>query len=183
MAGIDKTYVNTWEDYKQIRDWAEKTNFVYTSGEVGEKLINWFYFPNLTESDFNGKEVPIWNTSYAEDYFLYKNCPLKIIQDRLKEQYKSPLIIKNIERPDKIHFKGIKRKLNLVCLNINYDNCPMYYRNGTWDINGIGEIYIYYYKLSNRKLKRLLNKWKLPVGSVVELFSIYTGTTIIKIKK
>ena len=38
----------------------------------------------------NNKEIPVWNTPQVVDKYLYKNCPLKFIQDRLKEQYNNP---------------------------------------------------------------------------------------------
>ena len=38
--------------------------------------------------DFNNhKEYILWNTCYSVDIFLYKNCPFKLVQDRLIEQY------------------------------------------------------------------------------------------------
>ena len=42
MAAIDKTYVSSWEEYKEIRDWAIKTNVTYPNGDIGSKMINWF---------------------------------------------------------------------------------------------------------------------------------------------
>lgn len=70
MAALDKTYVTKWEDYRDIREWASKTTIVYSNGLKGDKMIKWFYFPNLSESDFKGKEIPLWNTTESEDYFL-----------------------------------------------------------------------------------------------------------------
>lgn len=89
MAGIDKTYVSNWSDYKDIRDWAKITDMIYPDGTNGGKMINWFYCPNLTEQDFadENAEYVLWNTSMSVDMFLYKNCPFKLVQDRLKEQY------------------------------------------------------------------------------------------------
>lgn len=88
MAGIDKTYISSWREFKEIKDWAIKTNVIYPNGINGGKMINWIYYPDLTEKDFlNNNEHVLWNTSLAVDVFLYKNCPFKLIQDRLKEQY------------------------------------------------------------------------------------------------
>ena len=88
MAAIDKTYVDSWEEYKEIRDWAIKTNVIYPNGDIGSKMINWVYFPYLTEGDFKeDKEYVLWNTSEIVDMFLYKHCPFELVQERLKEQY------------------------------------------------------------------------------------------------
>ena len=70
MAAIDKTYVT------------------YPNGDIGSKMINWFYFPDLTEDNFKeNKEYVLWNTSEIVDMFLYKHCPFELVQKRLKEQY------------------------------------------------------------------------------------------------
>ena len=74
MAAIDKTYVDSWKEYKEIRDWAIKTNVTYPNGDIGSKMINWFYFPDLTEDNFKeNKEYVLWNTSELVDMFLYKH--------------------------------------------------------------------------------------------------------------
>lgn len=118
MAGIDKTYVSSWKDYKQVRDWAKNNRVVYPNGEVGSCLIDWFYNPCLTQKDFaeGNEEYVIWNTSQMDDTFLAKNCPVEFIQARLHEQYPGkeydnllkPFVPPEIER------KGRKLRLQVI---------------------------------------------------------------------
>lgn len=138
MAGIDKTFVSSWKDYKEIRDWALSVGTVDDDYENRITPINWFYYPDLTEEKFNdgqtrewerakkrysekdGKkyyqyyinrygedfinnpelffEVVIWNTSELFDIWLMRHCPLKIIQNRLKEQYGEKYIKEVLEK-------------------------------------------------------------------------------------
>ena len=99
MAGIDKTYVSNWSTFKEIRDWAENQSFTLKNGEK-INLIDYFYYPDLTEEEFNKYkedynkiypeyeyEIVLWNTPTYVDIWLIRNCPFEIIQDRLKEQY------------------------------------------------------------------------------------------------
>lgn len=99
MAAIDKTYVSDWNTFKEIRDWAKDQSFTLKNGEK-INLINYFYYPNLTEEEFNQYkseyekehpdweyEIVLWNTPTYVDIWLIRNCPFEFIQDRLKEQY------------------------------------------------------------------------------------------------
>lgn len=99
MAAIDKTYIYDWETFKEIRDWAKNKSFVLKNGEK-INLIDYFYYPNLTEKEFNEYkteyekeysgcifEIVLWNTPIYVDIWLIRNCPFEFIQDRLKEQY------------------------------------------------------------------------------------------------
>lgn len=99
MAGIDKTYISNWSTFKEIRDWAENQSFTLKNGEK-INLIDYFYYPDLTEEEFNKYkenynkiypeyeyEIVLWNTPTYVDIWLIRNCPFEIIQDRLKEQY------------------------------------------------------------------------------------------------
>lgn len=99
MAAIDKTYVSDWNTFKEIRDWAKNQSFTLKNGEK-INLINYFYYPDLTEEEFNQYkseyekenpkceyEIVLWNTPTYVDIWLIRNCPFEFIQDRLKEQY------------------------------------------------------------------------------------------------
>ena len=86
MAAIDKTYTKSWEEYKQAIEWAENTVFECPNGQI-IRPINYCY-GGAEEKDFDGtQEFVIMNSSYELDYFLIKYCPLKVIQDRMKEVY------------------------------------------------------------------------------------------------
>lgn len=92
MAGIDKTYVNKQELIQAI-DWAK---------EVGEVILeNGYKFQPLDficgYNDINNPEFwkeeyveyVLWNTPVWFDRWLWCNCPLSFVRERLQEQYDS----------------------------------------------------------------------------------------------
>ena len=85
MAGIDKTYTSSWGEYQSLVEWCRGKSFTLKNGDIiypREYIYQW------SKEDFDGKkELPIWNTTTYLDIWLIRNCPLKFIQDRLKEQY------------------------------------------------------------------------------------------------
>ena len=154
MAGIDKTYINTYSQYREIADWCKKQGTIIDS--FGNKITPYDYIPHIweysedyisnpkskpvdigeyTEEYINKRlndirkdnqkykteeiwkehlklwsdnseyieknstfekycnnlddsaEIVLWNTDHVFDIYLIKNCPIKFIQDRLKEQY------------------------------------------------------------------------------------------------
>ena len=99
MAGIDKTYISSYEDYKKIIDWCKGKSFTLKDGSV---IIpsNYIYSPDITEEQWNVDkkayedkykgwtyERVLWNTPTYFDIWLIRNCPFDFIQERLKEQY------------------------------------------------------------------------------------------------
>lgn len=197
MAGIDKTYVSKWSDYKEIRDWAKVTDMIYPDGTNGGKMIDWFYYPNLTEQDFADEdtEYVLWNTSVAVDMFLYNNCPFKLVQDRLKEQYDiSELSEKNVINKHEVgnHFKFPKRfrggiytfyvdrqtdkKIENWWYSDYHNKWTEYEEFGPWNTNSCVK------NVKSRKAAiRLIRKWNLPKGSVVTVTDYYNKYNI-KIK-
>lgn len=117
MSAIDKTYVKTFEEYKEVLDWAKIVgNFQLTyrpvdwdpdrAGTFTVNLFDWIAYPNMTEDWWNTdlkqwldchpgqkeKDFPghlLWNTPAELDEWLMLNCPLEVIQSRLNEQYDS----------------------------------------------------------------------------------------------
>jgi hypothetical protein len=90
MAGIDKTYVKSLKEWREIEDWAKDK--VIVSDYADEYVFLIEYIPEYTDEEIEkwiqqAGEVPIWNTGTFVDVWLMKNCPLEIIQNRLKEQY------------------------------------------------------------------------------------------------
>lgn len=180
MAALDKTYVTKWEDYREIREWANKTTIIYPNGLKGDKMIKWFYFPNLSESDFKGKEIPLWNTTESEDYFLLHNCPFKLVQDRLKEQYGEALEEMKECKPINLHEEGnffivpkeFKcNKLYDIELTRNdeywfyseyHDWWSEYRELGPWNTNCCTKKFS-----SQPDLYNQVNKWKLPKGMIL----------------
>lgn len=109
MAGIDKTYVKTYEQYKIVRDWC-KDKFITSKNGNKIQAIDFLYDKDMSEEYFNQwrnniiqsnirnynmseeeaethVEIPIWNTPLYFDVWLIKNCPIDFIQERLKVQY------------------------------------------------------------------------------------------------
>lgn len=85
MAGIDKTYTSSWEEYQSLVEWCKGKSFTLKNGDI---IYPRKYIYQWSKEDFDGKkELPIWNTPIYLDIWLIRNCPLKFIQDRLKEQY------------------------------------------------------------------------------------------------
>ena len=80
MAGIDKTYVKTWQEYQDLVNWLEQNQFKCPNGDIIEiPHYGW------SKEDFDGeRERPVLNTTQEEDYFLIKYCPLQFVQDRMK---------------------------------------------------------------------------------------------------
>ena len=83
MAGIDKTYTSSFAEYKQLVDWAKDKEIVFSKKQK-ERLSDYIY--QWSEEDFTS-ELPVTNTPNCIDIFLIQNCPLKFVQDRMKEVY------------------------------------------------------------------------------------------------
>lgn len=91
MVGIDKTYVSSYEEWKEVIDWAKTTSFKCPNGMV-LNVIDYCYDPDMTEEEVKGwlserVEIPVMNTPEALNYFLIKHCPIKVIQNRMREVY------------------------------------------------------------------------------------------------
>lgn len=79
MAGIDKTYLNKWEQFDQVRNWALDKSFKLKNGQIIH-LKNYMYYPNMTKEEWDER----YNNSikYAEEHY---NTPEYIAQ--CKEWY------------------------------------------------------------------------------------------------
>lgn len=152
MAGIDKTYIKTYNQYKEVCDWCK--NIVVTFDDTFVKNVSFKPFDFIrkyTEDDFNklpeNGELVLWNTPHYMDKWLIRNCPIDFIQKRLKEQYRNNYDdIKNgnyemYERLGKdIHFKVIKKPHTYHRFNFIYidrqNKLKVYKENrkGLWEI-------------------------------------------------
>ena len=175
MAAIDKTYINNKKDYEDLKNWVS-TQGTYTTS-IGESFNIRDYMYNWDENAVlraleNGKEVPIWNTPEMVDKYLYKNCPLKFVQDRLKDQYGDPEE-SLVESEDYVYgkckvlkfpkvFKDIEVEFKVM--NEFYEYLVFSKPTNKWVEFG-DALYIssqYTYGLSMRKLRRLLKTWLIP---------------------
>ena len=84
MAGIDKTYTDSYKEYKTFKDWADKQRVVFFDGH-SECIGDWVY--NLKEVHFNNGEITIMNTPTWMDVYLIQNCKDEFVIDRMKDVY------------------------------------------------------------------------------------------------
>lgn len=125
MAGIDKTYTSSWEEYSQLKEWISKHDKTYKDRSyidgyisVSGCLYDW------EESDFDGRELPIMNTPTKIDKYLIRNCPLQFVQDRMKEVYseKSYKILKGRGR----HTFPAKENECYLCRTVFRRHCELF---------------------------------------------------------
>lgn len=84
MAGIDKTYTNSYSEYIEFKNWADKQILIFFNGHkicIGDWV--WRY----DEKDFNGDERPIMNTPTWLDIYLIQNCKSDFVLERMKSVY------------------------------------------------------------------------------------------------
>lgn len=84
MAGIDKTYTDSYEEYKEFKDWADSQVLEFFDGHkvcIGNRV--WKY----EKEDFSDGELPIMNTPTWLDIYLIQNCKSKFVLDRMKGVY------------------------------------------------------------------------------------------------
>lgn len=125
MAALDKTYVSSFEEWKEVMDWARNAKFTCPNGDVIH-IINYCYYPDSTEEEIKEwlseqDEIPVMNTPCEVDYFLIKYCPIQLIQDRMREVYQEDYIISVLNGTSKYdkfvrpeggkHFKCIRKPL------------------------------------------------------------------------
>lgn len=84
MAGIDKTYTDSYLEYKEFKDWVDTQYLTFYNGH---KVRIGDYVYDRDEDDFDGREVPIMNTPSWIDVYLIQNCKSKFVLDRLKDVY------------------------------------------------------------------------------------------------
>lgn len=167
MAGIDKTYANTWDEYKDVFDWCKSVGIV--TDEYGNRLYpySWLYNTHLTENDFgnndfgNNKWHIIWSTGFIQDLYIIRHCPCKVVQERMKKVYPTDYIqdvlnfnteYDKFKRPENKnpHFtiKWIKKSKHKT-------------KKVSWDINAYdenGELYGYNTPIFNE----FEDRWQFP---------------------
>lgn len=182
MAYIDKTYLS-WNNYIILKKWCDETKLIYDNGIEGSPKDFLFVY----NEPYEGIR-PVWNTPEPFDRWLYHNCPLYFIQERLKEQYSNPDVYFNTTIE--------KEKTGTHYKIIEYHN----FRDKNWiiDIHGFtpkGDYLMYspdlkiwvssydfyppslqisFYPtkhLTKRKLSRLIKKWKLPIGTILYIIN------------
>ena len=84
MAGIDKTYTDSYKDYKEFKTWADTQTLTFFNG-YKVCIGDWVW--NYEEKDFENGEIPIMNTPTWLDIYLIQNCKSKFVLDRMKNVY------------------------------------------------------------------------------------------------
>ena len=207
MAGIDKIYVDNYNDYISF------INYCKTIQEDIQKLFNvdifnYFYFTELTEESFKIEDnnYPLTNFPYKIDYYLIKNCNIPFIIDRLEDQYGEDYIkIKNdskilndytFEKFKKfkiIHEKSrypyvIKKQKHKFIITIEdlnnydtwiYDKTISQWRNTnkTNNLNYNNCCHILKFGCSYKSIIRKINSWNLPKGLEIEIQGYYRSSS------
>lgn len=88
MAGIDKTYVNK-EQLKIAINWASSIETVTLENGYKFKPLDWIKSYNDIDNleFYNNDYYVLWDTPTWFDRWLWNNCPLSFVKDRLQEQY------------------------------------------------------------------------------------------------
>ena len=84
MAGIDKTYTDSYEDYKEFKNWADKQILTFFNG-FRVRIGDWVW--DYESEDFSNGEIPIMNTPTWLDIYLIQNCKSDFVLDRMKSVY------------------------------------------------------------------------------------------------
>ena len=84
MAGIDKTYTDSYKDYKEFKTWADTQTLTFFDGHK-ECIGNWVWC--YEEKDFDNGKIPIMNTPTWLDIYLIQNCKYEFVLDRMKYVY------------------------------------------------------------------------------------------------
>ena len=190
MAAIDKTYINNKKDYEDLKNWVSTqktcTTPIGESFDIKDYMYKWDENAVLRAFE-NGKEVPIWNTPQVVDKYLYKNCPLKFVQDRLKEQYRDPeeSLVKTEDyeygKCKILKFPKVFKDIDVEFEVMNETDDHLVFSKPTNKWVKFGDVLSmsgqYTCGLSMRKLRRLLKTWSIPKGYAVYVRLYYGNYT------
>lgn len=198
MAAIDKCYVNNYGDYLAFEYWAKDKSFVTPRG-CKVYLKDYIYAWN--EEHFSTEKscsLPIFNTPTYVDNYLYHNCPLKFVQDWLRDRYLTLEYRKGNapEIQDELHLPVYEPCTKVTVIQ---KGCKVNARRGWYiDIDPIDNGFFWYnedqdfwvlpeeidvYSCSAAHLKcsirtiirKIIKKWKLPKGIIVRVDGLYEG--------
>lgn len=98
MAGIDKTYIKTEKEYRELYDWCKSVGTV--TDDYGNRITPMDYLIPKSEEEVrewlknlcDDGEIPVWSTDNIFDLYLIRYCPIKFVQDRMNEVYNDEYI-------------------------------------------------------------------------------------------
>ena len=88
MAAIDKIYLNSYDEYREFRDWClEQPKLKDKYGK--EVSIYSYFFTWLDDPEYwkDNKSHPVFSAPYYVDAYLIRNCHLKYVQKELMVNY------------------------------------------------------------------------------------------------
>lgn len=197
MAGIDKTYTDSYKEYKEFKDWADKQIVTFFDGHK-ECIGNWVW--NRKEEDFSDGEIPIMNTPIWIDVYLIQNCKDDFVVKRMRDVYGNHFNeLKNVKFPAeipndfkqnrKIVIQPIKGRTKFPLHNHVFHNRMKWWlqcKNRGWWYNDDTKIWasreMYYPTWTNtahiksiKGIVRHLRKQYLPKGLTFKLIGRYVG--------
>lgn len=198
MAGIDKTYTDSYEEYKEFKSWADSQVLTFFNGHK-ECIGQWVW--NHEKDDFLNGEIPIMNTPTWLDIYLIQNCKSDFVLESMKnvynedsykefqtidltakpsEEYQQNRRIK-IKRYDRSEFPlhkkpyGGKTKWRLQCDDVfwYHDKTKTWTSYNSYYPHNTNTAHI----TSTKAVVRHLRKQYLPKGVVFKMFGRYIGET------
>jgi hypothetical protein len=203
MAAIDKIYLDSYEEYQQLKEWA-KNKYVDLKYGGREYVSNWIY-DFWTKKEFEEQCRPVSCFPIAVDIYLIRECPLDFVQRELQHMYGSEYdeiknynsVFDTYQRNGKgkdIRFRVTKKPSfkykdkQFWFINVFKDKGSRHYDfwNYDEDSHTFAEMYeqptcwssscaTYKGNLTLRKIYRMLRKWNLPAGLTVEFTGEYVG--------
>ena len=200
MAGIDKTYLDSYNDYLEIIKWCKKIGTVVD--DYGNKFNPLDFVWEIKEEEFKPGMI-LWNTPTWFDIYLIRYCNVDFIQERLREQYSEKFIKEVLNRTSKYDVyerNGLGKQLRVNVLKKpnfkGYFNTWWWFEIETekgqdsWNYNEYTGEWVnehegkewntnvctkYHGKLTMRKIMRILRKWDLPAGLKISIRGSYDG--------
>lgn len=133
MAGIDKTYTDNYQEYREFKDWADDQVITFFNGHK-ECIGDWVY--SLEEGDFTGLEIPIMNTPTWVDAYLIQNCPFEFVQDRMRGVYGTYYDVLKAAAFDLPPDYKQNRKVTIHRMKGGYPVCRKPFRCKKWWLQG-----------------------------------------------
>lgn len=199
MACIDKTYVNKKQLIEAI-DWCKSIGEVTLENGYKFHPLDFIRgYNDIDDAEFFKSDrdgFVLWNTPTWFDRWLWKNCPLLFVRERLQEQYGED----NLERFENwVYIKPERRKQHYTFLEVpvgewkwlakqSFYECRVSVPNEhfhrrfdaqskqwykPFDMLPCDDDYIWREHHKNiptkKSIIRQLNKWDLPKGAIVEI--------------
>lgn len=200
MASIDKTYVNKTELLEAI-NWCKNIGEVTLENGYKFYPLNFILSYNDIDNIEDKNHYTLWCTPSWFDRWLWLNCPLSFIKDRIESVYSKDFLkyFENwkyeeklpekrkytfIETPSgnkwKFIAKGKGKKKSIYIFEIyNGEECLGYnYQVDKWGEKFDMLPYYHNFELVNKVLNkktimRILKKWYIPSNSIVKIKNLH----------